>query len=117
MAVGRTPILLAVIGGLGFMGWLWLSGGDCPGGREYRTVDACNAAGERPGDCRDWFADANRQLGRRGPFYLVQDECIAQHVTCQRAEIPAGFAPRATGVCVVAGVPDRVVPRFGGRSG
>lgn len=110
-------VTLFIAGVAGFMGYLWFSGGDCSGGREFTSVDACDRAGERPRDCRDWFAEANRLLSRRGPFHMDQNRCIAAHDTCQPADVATGWTPRATGFCVMGQGSVTVVPRFVGRSG
>lgn len=117
MGLVRGAFGLIAAGAAGLMIWSWTTGGDCPGGREFASMEACDQAGERPGDCREWLAQANRALSRRGPFYTTQDECVAAHQTCQRADIPMGWTPRARGFCVIGLVDPTIVPRIPGRSG
>jgi uncharacterized protein YgiB involved in biofilm formation len=111
-------IVGGVIAGIaGLMIYLASGGSECEGGRTFRTLADCEKAGEPARLCRDWLADANRQLSRRGPFHITQEACTEAHVTCQRADIPAGFAPRAQGFCLIDASPERVVPLIPTRGG
>lgn len=113
----KRLVFFMILGALGLMAYVWSSGGDCQGGREFATIEACDQAGERPRDCRDWFAEANRSLARRGPFHMAEADCIAAHGACQRADVAAGFTPRATGFCVIGQGAVTIVPRFTARAG
>ncbi len=111
VAVAVAGIVAAVAGA---MVYVWQSGGDCPGGAEFRSEQACAASGRPAERCRVLLAEAHAMLARSGPVYGTREQCQDQHATCQESRSAAGFTPRATGFCVMPGTPERIVARFGG---
>lgn len=43
----------------------------------------------------------------------MREQCEDRYGSCQRAAGATGFVPRATGFCLKAGPPERLVPVFG----
>lgn len=109
---GAVAVALIVAGVAATMGFVWLRGGDCPGGTEIPSERACLASGRAADECRALLAEANRLLARSGPVYATREACQDRHATCQESRGAAGFAPRATGFCLMPGAPTRIVPRF-----
>ena len=106
-------VTLIVAGVAAAMGYVWLSGGDCPGGTEIPSERACLAGGRPAEQCRALLAEANGLLAHSGPVYATREACQDRHTTCQDSRAATGFAPRATGFCLMPGAPARLVPRFG----
>lgn len=110
VAVAVAAIVAAVAG---VMVFAWQSGGDCPGGTEFRSEQACTASGRPAERCRALLAEAQALLARSGPVYGTREQCQDRHATCQESRSAAGFTPRASGFCLMQGPPERIVPRFG----
>lgn len=110
VAIAVTLVVAGIAGG---MAYVWLSGGDCPGGTELPSERACIASGRSAEQCRSLLAEAHGLLARSGPVYATRESCQDRHGTCQESRSAAGFTPRATGFCLLPGAPARIVPRFG----
>ncbi|MCZ0733391.1 DUF1190 domain-containing protein [Phreatobacter sp. AB_2022a] len=109
---GAVAVGLIVAGVAATMGYVWFRGGDCPGGTEIPSERACLASGRAAGQCRALLAEATALLARSGPVYATREACQDRHTSCQESRGAAGFAPRATGFCLMPGAPARIVPRF-----
>ncbi|WP_164304999.1 DUF1190 domain-containing protein, partial [Streptococcus pneumoniae] len=71
------------------------------------------ASGRTADRCRAMLQEAHALLARSGPVYGTREQCQDRHETCQESRAASGFTPRATGFCVMAGPPERIVARFG----
>lgn len=111
--------LAAVAGGLifaaaaGLIGWVVLTGGECAGATIHRSVEACAATGLPRQRCTAMLAEADRLLLQNGPVFDMREQCEDRYVSCQRSGGATGFVPRATGFCLSAGPPERLIPVFG----
>ena len=110
VAVAGTLVFAAAAG---LIGWVVLTGGECAGATVHRSVDACIAAGLPRERCASLLVEADRQLLQSGPVFDMREQCEDRYGSCQRAAGATGFVPRATGFCLKAGPPERLVPVFG----